>query len=91
MGTKLRNLETHKLSHHDGVRYNCNQCSYKSTQKSSLNAHKRVVHEGIHHECDKCSYTGISPYPLKSANIRKMKESNINVTIVHLKHLAKVT
>ena len=34
IGTKLRNLEKHKLSQHDGVRYKCDQCSYKGTQKT---------------------------------------------------------
>ena len=32
---------------HDGVRFHCDQCPYKTTTKSILKFHKESQHEGI--------------------------------------------
>ena len=40
----------------DGLKYPCNQCGFKATQKYGLKEHERSVHEGVKYPCDHCSY-----------------------------------
>ena len=44
--TKKKN-KWHKMSIHEGIRYQCDQCDYKATQKRDLKTHRMSVHEGI--------------------------------------------
>ena len=37
-------LKEHVESIHEGVRYPCDQCDYKATQKGSLKRHKKSNH-----------------------------------------------
>ena len=37
----------HKMSVHEGIKYQCSQCENKFTQKGDLKRHKMSVHEGI--------------------------------------------
>ena len=43
----------HKKSAH-GVKYCCDQCTYKSGARAELNRHIKAVHEGIRLPCDQC-------------------------------------
>ncbi len=42
----------------EGVRYECDQCEYKATDKDNPRKHKKFKHEGVscecRYECDKC-------------------------------------
>ena len=44
------------MSPHEGIKYQCDHCDYKATQKGSLKKHKMSVHEGIKYQCDQCEY-----------------------------------
>ena len=46
----------HIQSKHEGVRYSCNKCEYKATQRGSLKIHIEAKHEEPHYSCDKCEY-----------------------------------
>ena len=37
-------LRQHKASVHEGVRYECNTCDYKATQKSNMKRHTKKCH-----------------------------------------------
>ena len=37
----------HTLSKYEGIRFYCDQCEYKVTQKGDLRAHKESKHENI--------------------------------------------
>ena len=43
---------SHIKSHHEGVKYPCDQCDYKATQKGSLLSHIKSKHEGVKYPCD---------------------------------------
>ena len=32
---------------HEGIKYNCDQCEYKTTEQGHLRKHKRSIHEGV--------------------------------------------
>ena len=38
------NLSTHIQSQHDGVKYACDQCDFKATQKNNLKIHIKKKH-----------------------------------------------
>ena len=38
------------------MKYDCNQCDYRATKKSSLTRHIKSVHEGVKYDCNKCDY-----------------------------------
>ena len=40
-------LNAHIRAAHEGVKYPCQQCLYKTTTKGHLEQHRRSVHEGI--------------------------------------------
>ena len=50
-------LKRHIEVKHEGVKYNCSKCSFKSRSRSHLNEHTKVEHEGVQYNCDKCSFT----------------------------------
>ena len=86
------NWNFHKLSTHEGVRYYCDQCNYKTVLESRLRAHKKSRHEGIAEIlakvpviCDECglkqSDVGNLRIHMKQMHEGK-PESHINVTFV---------
>ena len=42
--------------HDNGVKYNCKQCEYVSTQKKKLQQHMQSVHNGVKYSCEHCDY-----------------------------------
>ena len=38
------------------VRYPCDQCDYKATEKGSLKKHIDAVHGDVRYSCDQCDY-----------------------------------
>ena len=49
-----KTLRSHIKVQHDGLRYNCDLCSFSSTGQSSLRLHIRTKHEGVQYKCDSC-------------------------------------
>ena len=47
---------THNKSIHEGVKYPCDECNFKATQKGHLLTHKKSVYEGVKFPCDQCFY-----------------------------------
>ena len=43
---RLEALQSHYIIKHEGVRYTCNQCEHKSTQKYYLKIHQLTAHGG---------------------------------------------
>ena len=56
--TRLSSLKESKLTIHEGVRYHCDQCEYKSSTPDSLKIHKQGVHDNDKYSCDQCQYRG---------------------------------
>ena len=56
---------------HKVVRYNCEQCEYKSTTKSNLKSHKLTKHEGVKYNCDQCEYKATTKGNLKRHKLSK--------------------
>ena len=58
VNTKLHEtvVSKHKMSVHQKVKYDCNQCEYKATQKNNLKTHKISVHECKKYSCNQCDY-----------------------------------
>ena len=50
-------ISRHIESEHEGVRYECNLCSYKGRLKSDLKRHIGAMHEGITYDCTQCPKT----------------------------------
>ena len=46
----------HLKSKHQGVKYPCDQCDYKATQKGDLLRHLKSIHEGVKYPCGQCDY-----------------------------------
>ena len=51
-----RELSSHKLWYHDGVKYDCNHCDYNATDVINLKRHKLSQHDGIKYDCNDCDY-----------------------------------
>ena len=43
-----------KYTNHEGIKYPCNQCEYKASEKGQLQIHIQSQHEGIKYPCDQC-------------------------------------
>ena len=49
-------LKEHNQSAHQGVKYGCDHCKYKSTSQGNLRKHILSKHEGAKYSCDQCDY-----------------------------------
>ena len=55
--TRLRPiLQQQVKSIHDGLKYSCEFCDFKATQKRSLPQHVKSIHDGVKHSCEFCDY-----------------------------------
>ena len=43
-------------SKHKGVKFPCDQCNYKATQRGHLLRHIKSIHDGVKFPCDQCDY-----------------------------------
>ena len=46
-GTSPAHLKIHIESIHQGIRYHCEQCNFKTAQKGYLKIHIKMVHKGF--------------------------------------------
>lgn len=58
-------LNVHIRKVHKGIKYNCELCEYKTTQKAHLKAHINGVHENIRSfKCSSCGYMSRTKHTL---------------------------
>merc|ERR1712096_361323 len=70
-------LKAHCKAKHEGVRYACDQCEYKATQKVNLRTHISTVHGKNTFSCIWCYFKGKSKsYVLK--HIRRVHKTALN-------------
>ena len=55
--TTRSHITEHKKAQHDGVKFYCDQCDFKSSWRSMLFGHVKAVYEGIKYNCDQCDCT----------------------------------
>ena len=54
--TRQSYVKKHKLGFHEGVKYKCDKCEYRSTRQNYVGVHKLTVHEGVTYKCNDCDY-----------------------------------
>ena len=69
---RLSNLNRHKSSVHEGIKYPCDQCNNQFTRKFHLKEHVKSVHKGVRYPCDQCTF--------KAARLRNL---NRHISTVH--------
>ena len=50
---------------HDGVKYDCDECSYQGNSAQAVTMHKVTKHEGVRYLCDQCEYQATTQYTLR--------------------------
>ena len=70
--SQSNSLFRHIASVHDGVKFQCDQCDYKTTDSRYLKQHKAsehevklTIHEGVRFPCDQCDYEATTSSSLK--------------------------
>ena len=53
-------LVKHNIAVHEGLKYPCRYCDYKTSSKRYRAQHKRAVHEGVKYPCRQCDYKATS-------------------------------
>ena len=53
---KKGDMWQHIQSIHENVKYQCPQCDYKATLKSSLTKHIKSIHERVEYNWPQCNY-----------------------------------
>ena len=38
------------------MKYPCDECVYKATEKGNLRMHVKLIHERVRYTCDQCDY-----------------------------------
>ena len=67
----------HIESVHLDIKYRCDTCEYKATQKGHLKTHMESVHSGIQYQCDKCEFKTKQRGNLK----RHMNSAHLHIQI----------
>ena len=62
VGSSRPRLFQHIKDAHQGIRYNCEQCTYHSNYKQILNQHVAKDHDGLMYMCEKCDFQTASKY-----------------------------
>ena len=73
------------MSLHESVKYPCNQCEYKATQRSNLKTHKMSVHENVKYPCNQCEYKATTNSSLKTHKCQFIRMLSILVINVNTK------
>ena len=63
---KKSNLKTHQMAVYNDVKYPCDKCDFKASQKYYLQIHMRSIHEGFRYPCNECDYKGTTRGCLKT-------------------------
>ena len=50
-------VRKHKISKHDGIKYQCEKCEKSFTDSSTLLRHRKSIHDGIVYKCELCQKT----------------------------------
>ena len=58
--------KAHICAHHQGFRFECNQCNQSFVNNQSLKNHTLVVHEGAKIKCNFCDKQFVTEYLLNS-------------------------
>ena len=45
-------MQRHIEAVHEGFKYPCSQCDFKSSGKANLKKHMQLVHQGVRYPCD---------------------------------------
>ena len=67
----MGNLKRHKITKHEGVKYNCDQCDEEFTEMGNLKRHKLTKHDGIRYDCDQCEARFYDQDTLKKHKLTK--------------------
>ena len=51
---------------HDGERFRCDKCDYKSVTNQSLKHHTQFKHDGLRYVCEECDFEAAQKQYLKS-------------------------
>ena len=62
---------THIKALHKGIKYPCDQCDFKATQKSNLLTHIKSIHECVKYPCEQCEHKAASKHNLLTHIISK--------------------
>ena len=76
---------SHIKSKHEGVRYPCDQCDYRATQKSLLLNHIKAKHEGVKYPCEQCDFKAT----FKVSLLRHIKSIHKHIKIPRKKTIAE--
>ena len=67
-------LNKHVQMKHEGVKVQCEMCSYSASDRSTLKAHIKSKHEGVRYPCSLCDYQATQKGNLKTHMMRKHSE-----------------
>ena len=59
-------LKRHKEIKHDGLKYQCDQCSNCYTEKRKLDRRMKSIHEGVTYRCEYCDHEAKTELPIKN-------------------------
>jgi len=77
------NLRRHKMTKHEGVKYNCDQCDEEFTEQGNLKRHKLTKHEGIRYDCDQCEARFYDQNTLKKHQLTKHEGMKLDKDGMH--------
>ena len=69
----------HISSIHDQVKYECNKCEYKATQRSHLTQHVRSIHDQFKYDCKNCEYKATFVGSLRTHMKAKYQKNDLNI------------
>ena len=64
----------HDNQTHEGIKFSCGYCEYKTTKKEALLRHIKSMHEGVKFSCDQCNYEATK----KNSILTHIKSVHIN-------------
>ena len=54
--SKLNLLKKHMSDKHEGIKFPCMLCDYKTARKGNMKIHMQALHENVVHNCQLCDY-----------------------------------
>ena len=84
VASQKSNINAHKRTKHEGVRYPCNQCDFISKQRGDLKRHKDSVHGGIRYPCGECDHVATLKSNLKR-HIKLKHTDKVGVADIKIK------